>query len=104
MSNDGGDFVFCHAVIFSVLQMITQGRIGDSRCHQGNDGDDTFCLDVNRFLVPDFAKQHIVIEVGEHRCKFTELCPACGLCNFIAHMVSSLGNNDNPFISVRIKV
>ena len=88
MGDDGGDLSLGHAVILRVLQVIAEGRIGNARGHQRYNGDDALGFDVKRFLVPDLAEQHIVVEMGEHRRKFSKLCTPRRLRDFLAHIAS----------------
>ena len=89
VGDDRGDLFLGHAVSLGVLQMVGEGRISDARRHQRYDRDDTFGLDVDRFLVPHLAEQYVIIQMREHRRKLAELIPAGGLCDLF-HSISPL--------------
>ena len=70
---------------FRVLEMIGQGGVGDPGSHQGHYRDNAFCLYIDRFLIPYFTEEHIIIEMREHRSEFSELVSSCCLYDFFSH-------------------
>ncbi len=86
MGDDCGDFFFCYAVFLCVLQMVCEGRISDSACHERNHCYDALCFYIDCLCVPYFAEEYIVVQVSEHRSKVSKLIPTCCLCNFFCHI------------------
>ena len=87
VGDDRGDLLLRHAVRFGILQVIGQGGIRDPGGHQGNDGNDALCLYIDRLLVPNLPKEHIIIEMREHGGKFSQLVSPGGLYNLFSHFM-----------------
>ena len=86
--DDRSDFIFGHAVLFCVLQMIAERAVGHARRHQGNDRHNTFCFGIQTLSIPDLAEQNVVVEVREHRRKIAELVTTRSLYDFFVHFQS----------------
>lgn len=65
-----------------VLQVMHQRGIRNARGHQCHHGDDALGLHIDCLLIPDLTEEHIIIQVGKHRRKVSQLGTACGLGNF----------------------
>ena len=70
---------------FRILQMIGERGVGNPGSHQRYYCDNALCLYIDRFLIPYFAEEHIIIEMREHRSEFSELVSACSLYDFFSH-------------------
>lgn len=82
MSYNRGDFLLSYAVIFGILQMICQGRIGNPLRHECNNGYNASGFYINIGNVPVFAEKNIIIKMRKFGRKFSESFFSGILCNF----------------------
>ena len=85
MCDDGCNLFLSNAVCPGVLQMISQGGIGDAGGHQGHYCNNTLCLYVDGFLIPYLSEEHIIIEMREHGSKLSKLLSSCCLYDLFTH-------------------
>ncbi len=89
MGYDCCDFFARNARSFCVCQMILQGLVNGTRRHQRYNCYDASGFHVNIFIVPNFPKQHIIIQMCEFRRKFSQRVSSRSLCN-LCHLITSL--------------